>query len=93
MLKIMDEGFPVEAKYNRPEGGLFIWVELPEEINATELMHKALEKKAAFVPGAPFYANGGHENTFRLNFSSMPDERIEKGMKIMTEVLKDAFSR
>jgi 2-aminoadipate transaminase len=93
MLKIMDEGFPVEAKYNRPEGGLFIWVELPEGINATELMHKALEKKVAFVPGAPFYANGGHENTFRLNFSSMPDERIEEGMKIMSEVLKDSFSR
>jgi 2-aminoadipate transaminase len=92
MLKIMDEGFPAEVKYNRPEGGLFIWVELPEGIDATELMHKALEKKVAFVPGAPFYANGGHENTFRLNFSSMPEERIEKGMKIMTEVLKDAFS-
>ena len=93
MLQIMDEGFPPEAKYNRPEGGLFIWVELPEGTDATELMHKALEKKVAFVPGAPFYANGGHENTFRLNFSSMPDERIEKGMRIMTEVLKEAFSK
>lgn len=92
MLRIMDEEFPPEAKYTRPKGGLFTWVELPETINTFELMEKALKKKVAFVPGSPFYANGGHENTFRLNYSSMPEERIAKGMKILVEVLKEALS-
>jgi 2-aminoadipate transaminase len=91
MLKIMDEEFPPQVTYNRPAGGLFIWVELPEGINAEDLMYKALEKKVAFVPGAPFYANGGHENTVRLNFSNMSEERIVEGMKIMAQLLREAL--
>ena len=92
MLNIMDEDFPSEAKYTRPKGGFFIWVELPERINTFELMEKALESEVAIVPGSPFYPNDGPENTFRLSYSSMPEERIIKGMDILTNGLKEVLA-
>ncbi|QZY55120.1 PLP-dependent aminotransferase family protein [Crassaminicella profunda] len=88
MLNTMKETFPKEIKYTYPEGGLFIWVELPRGMDAKELMKKALEKKVAFVPGGSFFPNGGNENTFRLNYSNMTDERIVEGIRRLGEVLK-----
>jgi 2-aminoadipate transaminase len=88
MLEAMDKHMPEYAKYTNPEGGLFIWVELPDYINAREVLAKSIENKVAFVPGGSFYPNGGHENTMRLNFSNMPEERIEEGIKRLAEVLK-----
>jgi DNA-binding transcriptional MocR family regulator len=93
MLGLMEKTFPAEARFTRPEGGLFTWVELPEWINTRELMHRALERKVAFVPGAPFFAVDSPENTLRLNFSNMPDERIIEGIGILAQVLADALAR
>ena len=66
-----------------------MWVELPKEINARDVLEKCLEKKVAFVPGGSFFPNGGHENTFRINFSNMPNDRIVQGIKYISEVLKE----
>ncbi|WZL73120.1 PLP-dependent aminotransferase family protein [Clostridiaceae bacterium 35-E11] len=93
MLDTMKEHFPAEVKYTYPQGGLFTWVELPEYINARDLMIKALEKKVAFVPGGSFFPNGGHENAFRLNYSNMPEEKIVEGIKRLGEVLKEAIQK
>jgi 2-aminoadipate transaminase len=93
MLDTMKEHFPEEVKYTYPQGGLFTWVELPEYINARDLMIKALEKKVAFVPGGSFFPNGGHENAFRLNYSNMPEEKIVEGIKRLAEVLKEAIEK
>lgn len=91
MLKTMEEEFPEEVTYTYPEGGLFTWVVLPEHMNARELAVKALEKNVAYVPGGSFYPNGGNENTFRLNYSSMDEERIVEGIKRLAQVIKDAM--
>lgn len=89
MMKTMKEEFPEEVKYTYPEGGLFTWVVLPKHINARELAVKALDKHVAFVPGGSFFPNGGNENTFRMNYSSMDEERIVEGVKRLGEVLRE----
>ena len=79
---------PEGVRYTKPEGGLFIWAELPEQLNARALLGEAIEKKVAYVPGTHFCVNGGHENTLRLNFSNSTLEQIVAGM----DILKDIFS-
>lgn len=91
MIKTMEEEFPEGVKFTNPEGGLFTWVVLPEHINARELAVKALEKNVAFVPGGSFFPNGGNENTFRMNYSNMDEERIVEGVKRLGEVLREAI--
>ena len=87
-VQTMQKEFPTGVVFNEPEGGLFTWVELPAHINAREVLEKCLEKNVAFVPGGSFFPNGGHENTFRINFSNMPEERITKGLGQVGEVLR-----
>ncbi len=89
MLKTMDEVFPKECSYTYPVGGLFTWVTLPEYMNAKELATECLKKKVAFVPGGSFFPNGGHENTFRMNYSCMPEEQIIEGVKRIAETIKE----
>ncbi|MDY0236818.1 MAG: PLP-dependent aminotransferase family protein [Gudongella sp.] len=91
MIKVMREEFPEEVTYTYPEGGLFTWVTLPERINSRDLAVKALEKNVAFVPGGSFYANPGHENSMRLNYSAMQDDKIVEGMKRLAVVIKEAL--
>lgn len=91
MLNTMKEEFPEGVKVTDPEGGLFTWVVLPEHINARELSMKALEKNVAYVPGGSFFPNGGNENTFRVNYSNMEDERIVEGVKRLGQVLREAL--
>ncbi|MFA7412254.1 MAG: aminotransferase class I/II-fold pyridoxal phosphate-dependent enzyme, partial [Tissierellaceae bacterium] len=91
MLKTMEEEFPKEVKYTYPNGGLFTWVVLPDYMNARELAIKALEKNVAYVPGGSFYPNGGNENTMRLNYSSMNEEKIKEGITSLAQVIKEAL--
>lgn len=88
MLDTMKAEFPEGLKYTYPEGGLFTWVELPEHINARDVMVKCLENNVAFVPGGSFFPNGGKENTFRLNYSNMPEDKIVEGIKRLGAALK-----
>lgn len=88
-IKCMERYFPDNIKFTHPEGGLFTWIELPEGISAREILSKCLERKIAFVPGGSFFPNGNRENTFRINYSNMPEDRIEKGLKIVGEVIKE----
>ena len=93
MLDKMKEYFPAECKFTYPEGGLFTWVELPEGMDAKELMPKVLEKKVAYVPGGAFYPNGGGENHFRMNYSCMPEDKIIEGVKRLGDVLKEEIAK
>lgn len=88
MLDTLTELFPTGASWTKPEGGLFLWVTLPERIQTEELLKKAIEKKVAFVPGTPFFPNGGGENTMRLNFSNASEDQIVEGMTRLSEVIK-----
>jgi 2-aminoadipate transaminase len=81
-------GFPKGIKYTRPDGGLFIWVALPEGMNALDLFKQCVDAGVAFVPGTHFYPEGGHENTLRLNFSMASLEQINRGMDILKSVIE-----
>ncbi len=87
MMETIKTAFPKEAKFTMPEGGLFTWVELPEHINTKDLMVKAVENKVAFVPGGSFYPSGDKENTMRLNYSNMPEDKIVEGINRLGELL------
>ena len=89
MVETMERELPSCCKFTKPDGGLFTWIELPEYMNAKELQLKCLEKKVAFVPGGTFYPNGGHENTMRLNYSCMPEEKIVQGITALAEAIKE----
>ena len=87
MLKCLED-FPEGVKFTKPEGGLFIWAELPEHCDTVKMLTKAVEKKVAYVPGTYFCVDGGHLNTFRLNFSNSSPEQIEKGMSVLNEIIR-----
>lgn len=88
MLECIEREFPKGTKYTKPQGGLFIWVELPKNYNTNELIKIAAQKqKVAFVPGSPFFLdpNDG-KNTLRLNFSASDPKTIEVGMKRLGKI-------
>ncbi|OCA90415.1 aminotransferase [Bacillus sp. FJAT-27225] len=87
MLASIEEFFPKNLAYSKPEGGLFIWVELPESVDAGKLFAECLENNVAFVPGGAFYANGTKKNALRLNYSNMPLDKINEGIKRIGKVL------
>lgn len=89
MIKAMEDEFPDCVSFTRPNGGLFTWAVLPENINARELAVKALKKNVAFVPGGSFFPNGGNENTMRLNYSCMNEEKIIEGIKRLAAAIND----
>lgn len=89
IVRTMKEEFPEGVKFIEPEGGLFIWAVLPEHIDARDLAKKAIEKKVAFVPGGSFFPNGGNENTMRINYSNMDEEKIVIGIKRLGESIKE----
>ncbi len=91
MLDTMKETFPAQVKYTNPKGGLFTWVELPENMDAKEVLMKCVEKNVAYIPGGAFYPEGGKENTFRLNFSNMPEDKIVEGIRRIGEVLQSVM--
>ena len=86
MLKSL-ELFPDDIMYTRPQGGLFIWAEIPDGIDTVRMLQKAVNQKVAYVPGTYFCADGGHLNTLRLNFSNSTEEQIETGMSILREIV------
>lgn len=92
MMEAIKEYFPDNLQYTYPSGGLFSWVVLPDHIDAKNLLVKALELNVAFVPGGSFFPNGGKENTFRLNYSNMPEEKIKEGIKRLGTLLKEVLS-
>ena len=91
MQMMLDElgSFPAGVRFTRPEGGLFIWVELPESVDAAALLPKAIERKVAYVPGTHFCVGGGHLNTLRLNFSNSTEEQIRLGMLALNEIITE----
>ena len=92
MLDTLTELFPAEASWTVPQGGLFLWVTLPESIRTEDMLKKAVERKVAYVPGSPFFPNDGGENTMRLNFSNASEEEIVEGMKRLSEVIKNELA-
>lgn len=91
MLDELEQNMPDGVSWTKPLGGLFLWVKLPEECNAQELLKDAVSKKVAFVPGNAFFPNGGGDNTMRLNFSNAKPEMIRIGIKRLAQAIKDTI--
>lgn len=92
MLSALQRHFPAEAKWNRPAGGMFIWVTLPEGIDASALLARAIEQNVAFVPGAPFFAVDPQPNTLRLSFVTVSAEKIEQGMARLGALVREEIA-
>jgi 2-aminoadipate transaminase len=89
MLKALENYMPEGVQWTRPQGGLFLWVTLPECIDTEQIFPSAIEQKVAFVPGGSFHPKGGGHNTMRLNFSNSKPELIVEGIKRLANVIKD----
>ena len=81
MLDALAEHFPAEATWTRPQGGLFIWATLPDYIDTTDLLARALRENVAFVPGRAAYVDGRGGNSMRLNFSGSDEDEIREGIR------------
>jgi 2-aminoadipate transaminase len=91
MLDAMARDFPDSAAWTRPEGGMFIWVTLAPHLDAGQLLQTAVERKVAFVPGAPFFAGSvSQPNTLRLSFVTVPEAKIREGIATLGQLLKEA---
>jgi 2-aminoadipate transaminase len=89
MLAAMDRCFPAEVDWTQPEGGLFLWGTMPEQLDAAEVLKCAVEQKVAFVPGSPFFPHPGGQNTMRINFSNAIPEKIQEGIRRLGNVLHE----
>jgi len=89
MLEALAEHFPREATWTRPQGGLFIWARLPDYIDTTDLLARALREHVAFVPGRAAYLDGRGGSEMRLNFSGVSDDAIREGIRRIGEVIRE----
>ena len=93
MIKNIEEHFPEGYTCNRPEGGMFAWVTLPEYIDTEKMFIEAIKEKVAYVHGRAFYVDGSGGNTMRLNFSYPSNEQIEEGIKRLAKVIEKEMKK
>jgi len=95
MLEALDRDFPSEVTWTRPQGGLFLWVTLPEGMDSHHLFEAALKENVAFVPGDSFYAGNGYADEgrrhLRLNFSNAQPEQIREGIRRLAVAIKNQW--
>jgi 2-aminoadipate transaminase len=88
MVERIKAEFPPEVTCTEPAGGMFLWVTLPEGCSAFDLFDLCIKEKVAFVPGEPFFVDGGGKQTMRLNFSNADPEHIAVGISRMAKGIK-----
>jgi 2-aminoadipate transaminase len=94
MLRALErEMAGLDVSWNTPDGGMFLWARMPEGIDTVALLPKAVEKGVAFVPGAPFYADGGDPRTMRLSFVTASEAQIDIGMAALAATLREALEQ
>jgi 2-aminoadipate transaminase len=88
MLDALEHHAPAGVRWTKPQGGLFLWVTVPEGLDAFQLLEDALREGVAFVPGKAFHPGPGGENTMRLNFSYCPPDVIDEGIRRLSRVIE-----
>ncbi|MDI6690020.1 MAG: PLP-dependent aminotransferase family protein [Actinomycetota bacterium] len=88
MLQALEEFFPDEVRWTKPQGGFFVWVALPEYVDTTEMLAEAISEKVAYVPGRGFFADASGKNYMRLAFCYPEEEVIHEGIKRLSKVVK-----
>jgi len=91
MLRALDEHLSDVARWSKPDGGVFVWVSLPERLDTTEMFHQAIERQVAYIPGGVFSVDGSTKNALRLNFSNVKPEAIEEGVARLADVIRTAL--
>jgi 2-aminoadipate transaminase len=89
MLGALAESFPAESEWTRPQGGLFLWATLPEYLDTTDLLARALQENVAFVPGRAAFLDGRGGSSMRLNFSGVGEDDIREGIRRIGEVVRE----
>ncbi|MBS3806777.1 MAG: PLP-dependent aminotransferase family protein [Bacteroidales bacterium] len=89
MLRAFREYMPEGVTWTEPEGGLFLFLSLPEHMDAEKLFHKAIEKNVAYVMGSVFHCDGSGKNTMRINFSYVPEDKAREGVQRLAEAIKE----
>lgn len=89
LLRLLDENMPKGVTWTRPDGGLFLFLTLPQGFDAVKFYDRALDAGVAYVAGEFFHTDRGGHNTMRLNFSFMTPERITEGIKLLGSLLND----
>lgn len=89
MVLALETEMPPGVRVTHPQGGLFLWLELPEEVDARQLLRVSLDRGVAFVPGDSFFPTTQRKNTMRLNFSNMPEQRIIEGVRRLATAMKE----
>lgn len=89
ILESLEEYMPSEVSWTHPKGGMFIWITFPPSIDTQAMFTEALEKHVAYVPGHAFFLQHTQKNMMRLNFTYVEDEKIRKGIKILSEIIKN----
>jgi 2-aminoadipate transaminase len=89
MLDALAEHFPAQAEWTRPQGGLFLWATLPDFIDTTDLLARALRENVAFVPGAAAYLDGRGHSSMRLNFSAVDEDDIREGVRRIGAIVSE----
>jgi 2-aminoadipate transaminase len=89
MLDALADHFPPQAEWTRPSGGLFVWATLPDFIDTTDLLARALQENVAFVPGEAAFLDGRGRNAMRLNFSGSDEDAIREGIRRIGEVVTE----
>ena len=89
MLRLLEENMPRGVSWTRPEGGLFLFLTLPEGFDAVRFYDKALAAGVAYVAGCFFFSDGSARNTMRLNFSFMSPQKIEEGLVLFGKLLQE----
>jgi 2-aminoadipate transaminase len=89
MLDALAESFPAQSSWTEPQGGLFVWATLPDFIDTTDLLARALQEHVAFVPGRAAFLDGRGASSMRLNFSGVGDDDIREGVRRIGEVVRE----
>jgi len=92
-LDALETHFPREIEFTRPEGGMFIWATLPARLSAVELFEHAAREKVVFVPGTPFFVDGGGTHNMRLNFSNADEDKINEGIARLGQIVTKLLNR
>ncbi|ASJ01701.1 aminotransferase [Thermococcus gorgonarius] len=93
MLEALEEYMPDGIRWTKPEGGMFVWVTLPEGIDTKLMLEKAVSKGVAYVPGEAFFVHRDVKNTMRLNFTYVPEDKIREGVKRLAETVEEELKK
>jgi DNA-binding transcriptional MocR family regulator len=93
MQKLLEKYMPEGVQFTKPGGGMFLWLDLPEEIDAMELVKRTMKKNVVFVPGISFFVSSNGRSNVRMNFSNASEGKMEEGIRIIAAEMKEMIQR